>query len=138
MIDGYLLDTCAVIWMTEDMPVDPVAFSRVNEAFQRGAKVCISPISAWEVGIHLARGRMIVAGPAKVWFRKIAGQPGITVTDLTADVLIASTDLPDLAHRDPADRIIIATAREFGLRIVTRDRLILDYAAKGHVLALAC
>jgi PIN domain nuclease of toxin-antitoxin system len=51
---------------------------------------------------------------------------------------MASSDLPDELHRDPADRIIIATAREYGLRLVTRDRKILDYADKGHLMALEC
>jgi PIN domain nuclease of toxin-antitoxin system len=138
MRGSYLLDTCAAIWMSQNQPVDPLALSSVNDALMQGAGVFLSPITAWEVGMHVARGRMVVAGPAKVWFRRIVAQPGITVADLSADVLVASTDLPDLPHRDPADRIIIATARGYGLRVVTRDRRILDYAAKGHVMALAC
>ena len=47
-------------------------------------------------------------------------------------------DLPDLAHRDPADRMLIATARRRDLILITRDRAILDYAAAGHVRAIAC
>jgi PIN domain nuclease of toxin-antitoxin system len=52
--------------------------------------------------------------------------------------LIASSFLPADSLRDPADKIMVATAREQGLTLMTRDRMILDYAAKGHVSALAC
>jgi PIN domain nuclease of toxin-antitoxin system len=47
-------------------------------------------------------------------------------------------ELPDLAHRDPTDRMLIATARAHDLILVTRDRAILAYAAAGHVRAVAC
>ena len=60
------------------------------------------------------------------------------LAELGPRVLVASTELPEGMHRDPADRIIVATAREFGLRVVTRDRKILSYAEKGHVMAVAC
>ena len=60
------------------------------------------------------------------------------MSDMPIDVLVASSTMPGTPHGDPADRIIVATAREYGLRIVTRDAKILDYAARGHVLALAC
>ncbi len=73
-----------------------------------------------------------------VWFETVVLRGRLRVDTLTAGVLVASTTLPDLDHRDPIDRIIIATARELGYRIVTRDRAILDYAEKGHVMALAC
>ena len=47
-------------------------------------------------------------------------------------------ELPDLAHRDPADRMLIATARAHDLTLITRDRAILAYAALGHVRAIEC
>ena len=62
----------------------------------------------------------------------------VAETPATAEVLIASSFLPGRIHLDPLDRIVIATARAHGLTILTRDRLILDYAAEGHVTALAC
>jgi PIN domain nuclease of toxin-antitoxin system len=60
------------------------------------------------------------------------------LTELTPEVLISSSYLPGSPPRDPADRIIAATARVQGYRLVTRDRLLLDYAEAGHVEALAC
>ena len=53
-------------------------------------------------------------------------------------VLIASSFLPDAPNRDPVDRILAATAREYGYKLVTRDRTLLDYAYQGHIQAVAC
>jgi PIN domain nuclease of toxin-antitoxin system len=53
-------------------------------------------------------------------------------------VLIASSFLPDIAVKDPADRILVATARELGLTLMTRDRALLAYAEAGHVKAVGC
>jgi PIN domain nuclease of toxin-antitoxin system len=53
-------------------------------------------------------------------------------------VLIAASFLPGEAPRDPADRILAATAREYGLRLVTRDQRLLEYAEQGHIQALRC
>ena len=60
------------------------------------------------------------------------------LADLTPAIFIDSSFLPGQPPRDPADRIIIATARENDLTILTRDRLILEYAKAGNVRALAC
>jgi PIN domain nuclease of toxin-antitoxin system len=49
-----------------------------------------------------------------------------------------SSFLPGSIHNDPADRIIAATAREYGFTVMTRDRALLAYAAEGHLSALAC
>ncbi len=60
---------------------------------------------------------------------------GLRVLPVSHEVLIASTRLPGDMHRDPADRIIVATAREHGLALYTHDKAILRYAAAGHVSA---
>jgi PIN domain nuclease of toxin-antitoxin system len=64
--------------------------------------------------------------------------PPLRLADLSTSVLIASSFLPGQPPRDPADKIIIATARAQNLTVVTRDRHILAYSKAGHVLALAC
>ncbi|MFZ5739720.1 MAG: PIN domain-containing protein [Pseudomonadota bacterium] len=52
--------------------------------------------------------------------------------------MVAFSFLPGFPHRDPADRIIAATAREYGYRLITRDRSLLAYAREGHIQALSC
>lgn len=84
------------------------------------------------------KGKIALSMPPRVWFSRVAEHSAITTATLSHDLLIESCSLPDYLPGDPADRIIIATAREFGMTIVTRDRPILDYARLGHVRALAC
>lgn len=110
----------------------------IRSRLESGIAVYVSPISGWEIGLLIKKGRMVLAENPQAWLGRLVRRDGIHMADMTINMLLASTHLPDLTHGDPADRIIIATAREYGLRIVTRDRKILDYADKGHVLALAC
>jgi PIN domain nuclease of toxin-antitoxin system len=72
------------------------------------------------------------------WFARLMQAPGLRLSDMPPNVLIAASFLPGNPPRDPADCIIVATAREFGYRLVTRDRPLLDYAEQGHVQALVC
>ena len=69
---------------------------------------------------------------------RFAGLPGIRVTPLTVSAAMAASYLPEPFHKDPADRLLVAVARELGVPVVTRDDKILDYAAAGHVKAIPC
>jgi len=133
-----LLDTCAAIWLAEDAPLSDAAVTALDTAADRGEKLYVSPWTAWEIGMLSARGRLSLSVSPQHWFRRLLAVPLVTLADLNADILIASSYLPADRLRDPADRIVVATAREMGLTLLTRDRLILDYAAKGHVAAIAC
>lgn len=136
--NSLLLDTCAVVWAVNDDDMSSNAVAAIDAAGEAGRTVFISPITAWEIGLLIARGRLVVSSRAQQWFGKVSALPGVTMADMPPEVLIASSFLPGTPPRDPADRIIIATAREFGFQIVTRDRIILDYANEGHVQALVC
>jgi len=63
--------------------------------------------------------------------------PGLSVEPLLPQIAVEAYTLPDGFHRDPADRLIVATARVAGAALMTRDRRILDYAARGHLTAIA-
>lgn len=135
---GFLLDTCACIWMSEGAPLADPAVEALNQSWQSGQDVWISPFTAWEIGMLMSRGRLKSRLSPRAWFHRLIGVDGVALAELSPDILLESNGLPGDPPRDPADRIIIATARETGLTIVTRDRLILDYADQGQVLALAC
>lgn len=135
---ALLLDTCAAIWILKNAPLSDQAIAALDNAADQSEDVFISPITAWEFGLQKARGRAAFAIEPRMIFANLTAIAGISIAGLSPEVLIASTDLPGFDNRDPADRILIATAREYGLRIVTRDQKILDYADKGHVMALAC
>ncbi len=114
------------------------AMEAMVAAYERGENLLVSPITAWEIGLLVSRGRMPSVTNPSVWFKTLLGQGTIELAHMTPDILIQSSNLPGDLHRDPADRVIVATARELGVSIVTRDRLILDYAAAGHVMAMGC
>jgi PIN domain nuclease of toxin-antitoxin system len=86
----------------------------------------------------VSRGRLTLAISPEAWFTSLRQLPGIRLAPLTPEILIASTVLPGVPPRDPADRIIAATARALGLTIVTRDGELLPYAAAGHLAAIRC
>ncbi len=132
-----LLDTCAVVWASNATATDALR-RQLRTAYEERVPVWVSPITAWEIGTLAANGRIGIARPVLSWFEDMIAKSGAKLAELGPRVLVASTELPEGMHRDPADRIIVATAREFGLCVVTRDRKILSYAEKGHVMAVAC
>ena len=135
---NLLLDTCAALWVVAGEPIAAAVQDQFTRALQAGEPVFLSPITAWEVGL-LAAGRRVTLGLTPLrWWQRLTAAPGLKQASLGPDILIASSFLPDFDHRDPADRIIVATAREHGYRIVTRDARILAYAERGYCRALAC
>lgn len=133
-----LLDTCAAIWLSQQATMLPQAVAAIDEASDLGLSLRLSLITAWELGLLERSGRAPMAGSPHAIFQSFLKLPGVQPQQLTADILIESSLLPGELHGDPADRIIIATARALDLTVVTRDRHILDYAEKGYVRALAC
>lgn len=138
MKSRLLFDTCVLLYMTDDVPLAKTAIAAIDEAAGLGEPASVSPISAWEIGLLSERGRLPMTVAPLRFFQQFVALGKMRVEALTPEILIESSFLPTPVHRDPADRIIIATARALDLTIVTRDRLILDYAALGHVRALAC
>ena len=133
-----LLDTCAVIWLAEEAPIAKAAQDAVADAADNEQPVYISPISAWEIGLLVANGRLRLIASPEAWFERVLARAEVSLTNLSAQTLISSSFLPGAPPRDPADRILLATAREKNFCIVTRDTHLLRYAGEGHVKALAC
>lgn len=137
-MNDLLLDTCAAIWLAEQAAMRPEAVAAIDESGDRGRAIRLSLITSWELGLLAKSGRAAMARPPHIVFASFLRLPGIALEGLTAEVLIESSLLPGPIHGDPADRILIATARALDLTIVTRDRHILEYAAAGHVRAIEC
>jgi PIN domain nuclease of toxin-antitoxin system len=140
--EAVLLDTCAMIWLANGCPLDPEALAAIIRAGLQGG-IFVSPISAWEIGM-LSKPRSGRPAPvrftpdAKTWFARFMAGPGIREVPFHPDIAIDSSWLPREVHGDPADRLIIATARHLGLPVVTRDREIIAYAQGGEVAVIAC
>ena len=120
----YLLDTCALLWLAADQSqLSPRAVAVLSES---DTELFVSAISAFEVGIKHTRGKNVLPLPPEEWFLRAINQHNVEPLPVNWGIAIRSTQLPDL-HRDPADRIIIATARYYGFSILTSDRLIHQY-----------
>ena len=137
-----LLDTCAIIWLANDAYMESAALEAITSAGESD-DVFVSAASAWEIGL-LSRPRpnrppiyQFLPDP-KTWFARIVSAPGIRPSPITTAIALDAAHLPGDLHNDPADRLLIATARQLGAALVTRDRKILDYAGAGFVDAIAC
>jgi PIN domain nuclease of toxin-antitoxin system len=87
----------------------------------------VSAISCWEITKLVEYGRLELPCSLEEWFEQALSYPGIQVLALTPEIAIESTRLPGEFHRDPADQIIVATARVYGCPLVTSDEKILNY-----------
>lgn len=132
----FLLDTCAAIWFLD--AALPKAIDELTEAINQGHMTYVSPITAWEVSISARKGRFASSLAPQRWFELLMGFPGMALADMPPAVLIASQELPSFPTDDPADRIIAATAREYGLTVVTRDRALRAYGKQGYLSVLEC
>jgi len=97
----------------------------------------IAAISLWEIALLASQGRIVLGKSIGLWLEEALADPGPVIDALTPQVAIESYTLPEVFHRDPADRLIVATARVASATLMTRDRRILDYAARGHLAAVA-
>lgn len=133
-----LLDTCTALWLMNGDEMAQEALAEIDRAAAAGETVTVSAITAWEVAMLFAKGRLVIAMSPEAWFQSLSDLPGVGIAPLTPTILARSCALPGSPPPDPADRMIIATARETGARIITRDRRILDFADAGHVAAIPC
>lgn len=118
-----LLDTCAMIALAEgNLPTAAAA------ALESAEKAVVSAVVPWELGIKVKTGKLILAEPPLIWVRSlsVAYQLDPVIEALDAPLLCAAAELP-LLHRDPFDRILVATALAHHLTILTSDRIIPEY-----------
>jgi PIN domain nuclease of toxin-antitoxin system len=132
-----LLDTNAAIWLSRD-ELKAAASEKLDEAARAGVATWLSPITAWEVGLLVSHNRLSLGATPQRWFARLLSIPNVRLAELSPDILIASSFLPGKPPRDPADRILLATARDLGATLSTRDRLLLKYGEDGQVSTIAC
>lgn len=133
-----LWDTCAALWIYEKAKLSQPALDALAAAHRAGVPSYVSPITAWEIGMLTSRGRLQLLIRPERWFANLFEVPGVHLADMPPELLIASSYLPGKPPRDPADRIIVATARDLGATLITRDRALLDYGEQGHVRVVEC
>lgn len=131
--EAVLVDTHALLWwQAQSDRLSVTARTRLEVT----SSVLVSPISCWEVGMLVVRGRVGLDRPTAVWVRDLLASDRVEVAELTPSVAVTAAELEGF-HGDPADRLLYATARRQGVALVTKDRAIREYAQQdGHVVTL--
>jgi PIN domain nuclease of toxin-antitoxin system len=130
-----LLDTHPLIWFTQG---DMVLGSKARQVMQGAIdsdEALVSPITFWEAAMLARKGRLGLGRSVQDWAQAIL-ENGMKVAEISPQIAMSAGDLSSDIHGDPADRLIIATARAFGCPLVTADRQILSYASKGHLAVI--
>ena len=123
-----LLDTHAWIWwVTEDRRL-PAAARRVLDRQAARGSLAVSLISVWEVAKKVEKAQLVLDRPVDDWIDQASARPGLQLLELTRPILIESCRLPGTFHGDPADQILVATARDRDAVILTKDDRIRQYA----------
>jgi PIN domain nuclease of toxin-antitoxin system len=113
----------------------PKARAAISAAGKR-QELLISAITPWEVALLFSKKRIELCRDVMEWVRDALATPGASLAALAPEIAVASTLLPFQMHPDPADRILVATARHLGATLVTADQSLLALAKKGHFRAL--
>ena len=132
-----LLDTHVWLWLVAGSGDLSTEARHTIERAAAAGTLRIAAISLWEIALFASRGRIVLGKSAGSWLEEALVHPGPAIDPLSPQIAIESYALPDVFHRDPADRLIVATARVANAILMTRDQRILDYAARGHRTAIA-
>jgi PIN domain nuclease of toxin-antitoxin system len=132
-----LLDTHVWIWFMLANPELAESGRQVINHAAASGQLRIAAISVWETALLASRGRVVVNRPLAQWIMEAVSAAGLFIEPLLPQIAVEAASLPETFHRDPADRLIVATARVANATLMTRDRRILDYAARGHLAAVA-
>jgi PIN domain nuclease of toxin-antitoxin system len=130
----FLLDTHVWIWAAEgnERRLGPATRRMLARAGAEG-RLRVSAISLFEVtALHIA-GHVHFSNSAEAWIRAALESGEVRCAEVTADIAIDAGHIPAPALGDPADRFLVATARQLDATLLTADRAILAYAKSGHV-----
>ena len=124
---NYLLDTHVWIWWH----MAPARLSRKARSAidhpENYESILLSAISLWEFCKLIEKGRLGISCDPEEWMAKALQMPKLRLVPLSPTIARRSTGLPQPFHGDPADQILVATARVENATIITKDRLIRDY-----------
>jgi len=136
MTDPIMLDTHVLLWSLlkpEELSND---IKQYISYAQENSQLFISSISLWEIAMFKFKKRINIYEPIKDFLESITDINGLLVKDITYNIAAESISLTDDFHGDPADRIIVATARCLGATLLTRDQKILEWADLGHIKSI--
>jgi PIN domain nuclease of toxin-antitoxin system len=123
-----VLDTHTLIWwVTSDAALSKKAKTAI-ERERAGGGIIVSAISAWEIAMLVERETVAFSMDVENWLATVQQIPGVRFAPVDVDISVKSVQLPGEFHKDPADRLIVATARKFAAPLLTKDLKIRAYA----------
>jgi PIN domain nuclease of toxin-antitoxin system len=136
MSNCVILDTHTLLWslLKPEELLDKVK-SKIEQA-QKDQRLLFSSISLWEIAMLSHKKRIHIFEPVKNFLSSIEEISGINICEISAEIAAESIALKNNFHGDPADRIIVATARSYSATLFTRDKQILEWSADGAVKCL--
>jgi len=123
-----MLDTHVLLWWLSGSDLLSVSAAKaIRKTLAQDSEVIVSAISTWEVSMLIDKGRLVLSMDVESWFDEAAQIDGVRFVPVDNEISIKSTLLPGNFHKDPADRIIVATARKLAVPLVTADEKIRNY-----------
>jgi PIN domain nuclease of toxin-antitoxin system len=127
--DALLLDTHILLWLDSGSDrLRPSTRDLIDACWRAGGTILISAVSVWEIAVLVDTGRIGLDLPVAAWIERFATRPGIDIAPLSYLAAAQAYQLHHLAHRDPGDRLLIATAIERSCPLVTYDTRIAAFA----------
>lgn len=131
-----LLDTNALLWSAMgDDRLGRQAADTIERA-STGSDAAISAISLWEIGLLVSKKRLDLGRDLDAWVKALQASATVAILPVEAGVALRAGTLPGDIHGDPADRIVMATAKAYECRLMTSDEKLLAYAPRIGVEAL--
>jgi PIN domain nuclease of toxin-antitoxin system len=131
MTGALLLDTHIALWLDSGNDrLRPSTRALIDDCWQNGGTIYLSPVTAWEIALLVDTGRIDLDVPVDAWVQRFLDRPGIEGAPLTHRAAARSYQLNHLENRDPADRLLIATAIELRCPLVTYDERITQFGKK--------
>jgi len=131
-----LLDTHALLWMVEEHPRLGAETAKTLNRAARENRIAVSAISLWEIALLVSKKRIDLHRDPLEWVSAALSLPGVHLVPLEPEIAVASTRLLFETHPDPADRILVATARSLNATLVTADDALLRFSKEAHFRAL--
>jgi len=134
---SYLLDTHIVCWANLEAERLSSNVQTILEQSTPLDKLCIADITLWEIAMLINKRRLVISLPIQHWIEQCVSSLRLQILPLTPEIVADSVQLPGNFHSDPADQLIVATARCHSATLITRDQKIIEWAKPGFVNVLA-